>query len=95
MFLNLLIMFLAFIFSLVCIFKPVQVAWIMCRWTIWASRNSGIDAGVDLQKRIFLLENDPNEYKKIFNSELLLIKQSGLMAVLILVIGFFIGLVGK
>jgi hypothetical protein len=86
---------LSFIFAMVCLFKPTQIAKIMTQWTIASASNSSLDIGLDLQKRITLLENDPKEFGKIFKSEISLIKQTGLTAMFVSIIGLFINIFAK
>jgi hypothetical protein len=95
MFFIFLVTFLGSVFAMICIFKPIQIAKIMTRWTVESLRNSGVDIGSDLQKRITLLENDLNEYEKLFKSEILQIRQTGYTALFVSIIGLFIGLFAK
>ncbi len=90
-----LVTFLSFVFAMVSIFKPIQIAKIMTRWTIKSAKDSGLDIASDLQKRITLLEDAPNEYEKLFKSEISLIKQTGFTALFVSIIGLFINFFAK
>jgi hypothetical protein len=85
--LKLIILALVFIFGMVCIRAPFQIARLIVKWTRFALGNYPGKIDPKLLEAIFLMDNNPREYENKFKMQLEIISLTGWVALMVSCLG--------